>query len=295
MHSPHFNASETARHLPFPALLAALRVMLAEYANHQIKCPERLVTPLPQEGVMLSMPAVAPDLAVHKLINVCPINANHSRPTLQGQVSAYDALTGTPLFMLDAPTVTTRRTAAVSMLGIELLHGNPQHVMIIGTGQQAYGHVQAVQAIYPQAKLTVMGRTLARTTAFIEQFNGTVLAAEAIANDADVVLTTTTSKTPVYHEAACIGRLVIGVGAFTTDAAEIACHIVQESQLFVDDPAGARHEAGDLILAGVDWTQVHSLATALHTPPDRTQPIVFKSVGCAAWDLAACRVVHELT
>lgn len=291
------NAVETAAQLPFPALLSALRVVVQQYAQGEICCPERLVVPLPQAGVMLSMPAVAEDLAVHKLVNVCPINADHSRPTIQGQVSAYEALTGTPLFTLDAPTVTARRTAAVSMLGIEGLHGNPKHVTIIGTGQQAYGHIQALQAIYPQAKLTVVGRTLARATSFAEEFDGTVLAAETIADDTDVVMTTTTSKTPVYHEAARVDRLVIGVGAFTAKAAEIAPHIVQESQLFVDDLVGARHEAGDLILAGVDWEQVSTLAHALQKSSDQrldqTKPKVFKSVGCAAWDLAACRVVFK--
>ena len=56
------------------------------------------------------------------------------------------------------------------------------------------------------------------------------------------------------------GRLVIGVGAFTPDAAEIAAATVLNSDVFVDDPAGARHEAGDLIQAGIDWNKVRPLA-----------------------------------
>jgi 1-piperideine-2-carboxylate/1-pyrroline-2-carboxylate reductase [NAD(P)H] len=63
--------------------------------------------------------------------------------------------------------------------------------------------------------------------------------------------------------------------------------------LVVDDPVGAKHEAGDLIQAKVDWTSVFSLANALAGELKTNAPIVFKSVGCAAWDLAACRVARQ--
>lgn len=291
MSTPQFGPQETSQLLPFPPLLAALRQAVQEYAAAHIHCPERLVVPLPERGVMLCMPAVASDLAAHKLVNVCPGNPQRDLPTIQGMVTAYDAPTGTPLFTLDAPTVTARRTAAVSLLGIEELHGRPRHVSIIGTGGQAHGHMQAVKAVYPEAQVTVVGRTLERAQAFAS--SGHIHAAVTVPDDADVIITTTTSKTPVYDELPRAGRLVVGVGAFTPDAAEIGPQTLQGSQLFVDDPAGARHEAGDFIQAGVDWASVRSLADALTTPPGTAIPAVFKSVGCAAWDLAACRVARE--
>ncbi|MGC2040005.1 MAG: delta(1)-pyrroline-2-carboxylate reductase family protein, partial [Paraburkholderia caledonica] len=43
------------------------------------------------------------------------------------------------------------------------------------------------------------------------------------------------------------------------------------------------------------WSDVRGIAAVLDNSmplPART-PIVFKSVGCAAWDLAACRVARE--
>ena len=66
-------------------------------------------------------------------------------------------------------------------------------------------------------------------------------------------------------------------------------------EILVDDPAGAKHEAGDLIQANVDWDRVGSLAGVIERSwigsPD--QPILFKSVGCAAWDLAAARLARH--
>ncbi len=99
----------------------------------------------------------------------------------------------------------------------------------------------------------------------------------------------TTSQTPVYNEAARTGRLVLGVGAFKADMAEIAAQTVLGSQSYVDDPAGAHHEAGDLVLAHVDWSQVKPLADALQNGVDFDRPLLFKTVGCAAWDLGAAR------
>jgi 1-piperideine-2-carboxylate/1-pyrroline-2-carboxylate reductase [NAD(P)H] len=59
----------------------------------------------------------------------------------------------------------------------------------------------------------------------------------------------------------------------------------------VDDVEGARHEAGDLIQAGVDWTGVRALGDILAGNKARPHGVpVFKTVGQAAWDLAAARV-----
>ena len=111
--------------------------------------------------------------------------------------------------------------------------------------------------------------------------------------DADVVITVTTSTLPVYDELAVPGRLVIGVGAFTPSMAELGTTVLAGSHVYVDDPAGARDEAGDLIQAKVDWVTVRPLSTALRDGADRSKPIAFKSVGTAAWDLAAARVARH--
>lgn len=288
-----FDAADTARLLPYSVLLEALRQVALQYAAGQVRCPERLVVPLPQGGVMLSMPAVAHDLAVHKLVNVCPVNREANLPTIQGMVTAYQAVAGTPLFTLDAPTVTARRTAGISVLGVQVLHGEPRHVVVIGTGGQALGHVQALAAVFPEARITVVGRTLEKAQSFAQRVGHSVQVAELVPDNADVVIAATTSKTPVYTDQPRAGRLVVGVGAFTPDAAELSQEVVQGSDLFVDDPTGAQHEAGDFIQAGVNWAQVRPLAHGLQHRPDRSRPLVFKTVGCAAWDLAACRVVQE--
>jgi 1-piperideine-2-carboxylate/1-pyrroline-2-carboxylate reductase [NAD(P)H] len=298
-----FDEIDTARLLPFDRLVDTLKLIMLDYAAGRITSPERMVVPLRDGAVMLSMPAAAADLAMHKLVNVCPKNGALGLPTIHGQVTAFDAGTGVPLFMLDGPTVTGRRTAAVTMIGIQALLGRePEAVLLIGTGKQAVYHVETLSAIYPAAKIVVQGSRVERAEAFCTAHEGlsakmSALQDAPIPASVDVVIATTTSKTPVYSLPPIKGRLVIGVGAFTPDAAEIAAPTVLGSDVFVDDPAGARHEAGDLIQAGIDWNDVRSLASVLGGSPAGSvvsRPVVFKSVGCAAWDLAACRVVRSL-
>ncbi|HXZ08256.1 MAG TPA: delta(1)-pyrroline-2-carboxylate reductase family protein, partial [Paraburkholderia sp.] len=85
-----FDAVETARLTPYASLLEALKTAATDYAAGRIASPERLVVPLNAGGVMLSMPATAPDLAIHKLVSVCASNRERALPTIHGQVMAID-------------------------------------------------------------------------------------------------------------------------------------------------------------------------------------------------------------
>ncbi|HWL28339.1 MAG TPA: bifunctional Delta(1)-pyrroline-2-carboxylate/Delta(1)-piperideine-2-carboxylate reductase [Burkholderiaceae bacterium] len=286
-----FDAQRTAELLAFPALVETLRDTVADHARGAILAPERQVLPFPQGGFMLSMPATAQDIGIHKLVNVVPANKALGLPTIHGVVSAYDGATGRPLLVLDGPTVTARRTAAISMLGIQAFRPAPACIALIGTGTQAGGHAEALAALFPGLRTAIIGRSRDGADAFVtdhRHLDLALFAADQVPTNADVVITLTTSASPVYTDAAHDGRLVIGVGAYKHDLAEIGPLTLAGSDIYVDDEAGARHEAGDLIQAGVDWQRVRPLAQALTAPPP-ARPVVFKTVGCAAWDLAAAR------
>lgn len=291
---PFWGKARTAAAVPFGPLVEALAAAAIEYRQGGIRSPERIGVPLAGDGVSLSMPASASDIAVHKLVNVQPANAARGLTSLNGIVTVSDARTGRPMCLLDGPELTGRRTAGISLLGIRtFLPRAPRQVLLIGTGAQASYHVQALQALHPQCSVLVKGRDRASEDAFcrvhetvspsISPCPGTIPAA------VDVVITLTTSKQVVYDEPARVDRLVIGVGAFKPDMAEIGAVTLHGSAIYVDDPAGARHEAGDLMRADVDWNLVLPLAAALPRLQEQV-PVVLKSVGTAAWDLAAARV-----
>ncbi|MGP0170849.1 bifunctional Delta(1)-pyrroline-2-carboxylate/Delta(1)-piperideine-2-carboxylate reductase [Pseudomonas sp. NCHU5208] len=290
--------ARTAQLLDFNALVEAIAQAAAELDAGAILSPERMVVPMGDTGVLLSMPATAPDVGIHKLVNVHPSNVQRQLPTIHGTVTVCDAVTGKILCLLDGPELTGRRTAAVTLLAIRtLLKKAPKDVLLFGTGAQARYHVQAINALYPEANVWVRGLDEKSASDFCannrHQHQHLAPCGAALPSKVDVVITVTTSTEPVYNELAKPGCLVIGVGAFKPEMAELGEVTLDGSDLYADDPIGARHEAGDLLRAGIDWSRVSSLASALRANIDPNRPVVFKSVGTAAWDLAAARVALE--
>lgn len=297
---PVFDAAATAALLDFNLLVDALAEASVQHEAGEIHAPVRVGVPLGADGVLLSMPASARDVAIHKLVSVAPGNARRGLPTIFGNVTVCDGETGRPEFILDGPTVTARRTAALSMLGVRVLHpSRPRAALIVGTGQQAQAHALAMRSLYPAARLWVQGRSAEAEAAFCARLEaqgvtvaGVAANGGAIAAEVDTVVTATTSPLPVYTEAARASRLVIGVGAFTPDAAEIAAATIGASRVFVDDMQAAQAEAGDLIQAGVDWSRVRTIGAAVRDGVERGGAVVLKTVGSGAWDLAAGRVAR---
>lgn len=288
------DAAGTARLLAYPGLVAALEEVLEEYRRGEIASPERQVVPCGEGRLVLSMPCAGKDVLVHKLLTLFGDNPARGLPMIQGAVTCLDAADGRPLFVLDAPTVTARRTAAVTLVGLRRLRRGPlRSVRLIGTGMQARAHAEALLEWFPEVAIAVQGRSAAAAASFcaaIPGHGGRLRPASSAPEEAaQVVVALTSSLTPVYDEPARPERLVVGTGAYRLDMREIGPRTIQGSQVYVDDPVGAPVEAGDVAAAGTDWRRVKPLALALTEPPDPSRPVFLKSVGCAAWDLAACR------
>ncbi len=293
-----YSDQEAGDFLPFSPLVNALALAMQELERGQIQCPERTtVRTHDHAGALMAMSSVGRDIMVTKLLTLFGGNPALGLPTIQGQVICAEACTGRFLFTLDGPTVTMRRTAAVSMLGIRTLARGPvRRVLVIGTGTQAVAHLQALCALYPGITVVIRGRTPQRARDFCmrHQTPALTLRAEDTREEPfDVVITVTASTSVIYNEPARADCLVIGVGAYRTDMVEIGPTTIAGSALYVDDAIGAPVEAGDLYQAGVDWNTVSPLSRALDDgAPTDGRPVFFKSVGCSAWDLAACRVAR---
>jgi 1-piperideine-2-carboxylate/1-pyrroline-2-carboxylate reductase [NAD(P)H] len=285
------DAPATARALPWEPLLAELEAVCREHRRGVVQCPPRMVLPLAEDGSLLVMPALSPAISITKLVTVHPHNAPRGLPTIAGEVVVLDSRTGRRLALLDGPTLTARRTAAVSLLALRLLARRaPREVLIVGGGVQAQAHAEGLRALYPQARLFVQGHQ--RVPDFVPALGLQALTGEAQdSRDWDLIVCATTSRVPVLRPGVGEGALVIGVGAFRHDMVELPPELLRAAQVYVDDPPGAQAEAGDLLAAGLFEPQpsLEDLVLGLRPALDeRTR--VFKSVGCARWDLAAARV-----
>lgn len=294
-----YSATETADLLPYPRLADVLRTALQAHEDGSVAAPPRQGVALPDGATLLLMPATSPDLAIVKLVTVHPANAGSGRAVVQGEVIVLDARTGERLYLLDGAAVTARRTAALSLLAAQLLAPNPAGpLLVVGAGVQARAHLQAFAAGLGVRQAFVSARTLAHAEALAAEARSWGMDAQATHDPAEVsaatplIVTATTSATPVLPVAVRDDAFIAAVGAYQPQMAEIPAALVRRCAVYVDTLAGAQHEAGDLLQASIDWAHVTPLSANL-ARPDARRPILFKSVGHALWDLAAAQLVHQ--
>jgi hypothetical protein len=155
--------AETAAALPWPALLQELVQLLLD---DQVHVPARLVQPLPGGGSLFVMPAHDARIAITKLITFTPANTGSARPTIQGDVIVTHVATGTRALLLDGPTVTARRTAAVSALAAQRLAPRPEGpLLIVGAGVQGRAHLDAFADVLGVKAVVIASRSEASADA----------------------------------------------------------------------------------------------------------------------------------
>ena len=290
------DAAATARLLPPLALAAALEALLRDPS---VQVPERLVQPLPGGGSLFVMPALDGRLAITKLITFTPANAGTARPAIQGDVVVFDVATGERLLVLDGPAVTAGRTAAVSLLAAQRLAARPEGpLLVVGAGVQGRSHLEAFAAGLPLREVRIASRSKASAQALVQHALSLGLRADVV-EDPDAALaecplavTCTPAAQVVLRGPVRDDAFIAAVGAFTPAMVELApglcSHIAAHGRIVLDTP-DARHEAGDLLQAGLEVGAFETLAEVVRREARASGPVLFKSCGWAGWDLAAAR------
>lgn len=301
-----FDAIQTRALLPWRPLADALKAMFTQIARGEAQAPVRTSLAV-GDGVLLTMPATSRTHAALKTVTVHAGNATLGLPQVMGEVMLMSAATGERLLLLDGAELTARRTAALSIAGLEAagaapLAGERVHAVIVGSGVQARAHAEALLACWPVARLSIHGRNADAAQALAARLQAAhpavsvqalpsadVLQALA-ASEPLVIVTATSSSAALLHGPVHAGTRIAAVGAYTPQMAEVAPAVVRQCQIAVDTLEGCRAEAGDLLQAGVDWAQVHPLAQP--APREAARPLLLKTVGSALWDLAAAQLAH---
>jgi ornithine cyclodeaminase/alanine dehydrogenase-like protein (mu-crystallin family) len=202
------------------------------------------------------------------------------------------------------------RTGAASAVAARALgYAGEATVALIGTGWQAATQALALSRVLEVKQLRVYSRGAERRALFAaeqaDQLGIDVVdspSAEAAARDADIVVTVTTSHTPVL-EAEWVDpeALVIAVGSNYHNRVEIPADLIERARtVVVDQLAAAQLESGDLIQAHAagrfEWREAIELADVVSGKwerPEKPGITVFESHGLALWDIATASVVVE--
>ncbi|MGE4556166.1 MAG: delta(1)-pyrroline-2-carboxylate reductase family protein [Desulfovibrionaceae bacterium] len=302
---------QTAELLPYEPLAQALADILKTMRAGEASAPERLHQSLEGGGVLLVMPASDRTMAVIKTLSVHVANGQIGLPVIQGEVLALNAKNGERLGLLDGQVVTSRRTAALSLLAAKHLSPPSQRepvMLLFGAGVQAQAHLEAfrqelgVRKVYIVTRSGTSAERLA-TQAISRGMDATALPPlgetpeknlRNLLAEARYIVMATTSTAPLFSnetaEAVQNDAFTAAIGAFSPVMAELPAGLLAKGRVYVDTLEATRAEAGDLIRAGQDWSQVTALADALDAPRPEAGPVVFKAVGHALFDLAAARL-----
>ena len=295
---PLFLTEQQVReHLSITKLIPVMEKALIDFSSGRVTQPVRSIISIdPPGGFLGLMPALTPDGLGLKAVTFYPSNAERGIPTHMATIFLVDPQTGTPLAIMDGRLITEMRTAAVSAAATKLLASPYAKVLaVLGSGVQARSHVEALRLVRRLEEIRVWSPTLEHAKRFAQEIDATATSsAEETARDADVIVTVTSSKTPVLKgDWLKPGCHVNAIGACRPDWRELDDEAMQKNVVFVDSREGALKESGDVILSGAKIYAELGEALAGKVPANVNKTTIFKSLGMAVEDIAAATLVYH--
>ena len=298
------NESEVTLLLPMSLALEAVEEVFRWHGEEKLTNKPRVRVPVPG-GLLHVMPAALPESRVMGLKSYATV-----RGGTKFVVLLFSAETGALLAIIEADRLGQMRTGAASGVATKhLARPDADRVGCYGTGWQARSQLEAVCAVRRVREVRVFGRDPDRRARFAEEMSAlldvpvvAVERPEVAARDASILITITSSRTPVLEGRwIAPGAHVNAAGSNGLQRAELDVEAVRRAGLIVTDSVEqARVECGDLVAAleqgVIRWDDVRELGEVVAgRRPGRTGPeqiTLFESQGVAMEDIAvAVRLV----
>ena len=210
----------------------------------------------------------------------------------------FDAETAKPLAQFEANYLGQIRTGAASGFATDVLAAPDASVLgIIGSGFQARSQFDAIREVRTLKEVRVWSRNPAKRDEFARETGALACStAEEAVSGADIVATATYAKDPVLDSKwIAAGAHINAMGSNQAAKRELPSDLVARAALIaVDSIEQAKIEAGDLLLAPVDWADPRIIELAnVDARPAGTPVTIFKSIGLGVEDVAAAAFVYE--
>jgi ornithine cyclodeaminase len=293
-------AEEVARRLTYDACIPLMRQAMIALSQGRTKQLLRQILDLGGSNAFGVMPGSLDDGPFGaKIVSVFPGNVAAGGLSHQGVVLLFDPETGAPTAVLDAGELTAIRTAAASAAATDALaRPDATRLAVLGTGEQARRHVEAIRLVRPIAEVTLWGRDPARAAALAETLGATTAStvAKAVA-EADIVCTTTAAPEPIlFARDVPDGAHLNLVGSSRAGPAEVDNALVARVRLIADHREGVLAQGAEFLRARaaglVDDAHVvgeigEVFAGTLPGRQSAKQITAYKSLGSVVQDLAA--------
>lgn len=297
-----------ARLLPRATCFDLAARAFEETSLRRAQQPNRVIIPIPEpSGTVLSVMAGVMYHPIHfgaKISAVYPENRHHGLVGHNGTVILFDSDTGRPIGVLHGGELTARRTAAASAVATRALaRTNSRVLALLGAGEQASHHLEALLDCLRIEEVRVWSRTRSRASSFAKAHEKLCPqitlydSVESLIPGADIICTLTSAPEPIlFGRMLEPGQHVNAVGSSVRQFREIDEKALQRSRLYADYLPMMEAEGGDYLAAVASGaiTLSHAIGEIGEVlqgkKPGRTSDTditVFKSLGIIAEDLTA--------
>jgi alanine dehydrogenase len=232
-------------------LIPVIAATMRQVSERRVEMPLRHLVPLaPGAGFGVMTGAMAGIGHGAKLLTLMRRETGSSHT---GALILFDGETGEPVAVMDAGLPTAMRTAAASAVATDALaRQDAATLAVLGTGEQAVWHIEAMREVRHLRELRIWGRRYDKAAAVAKRHENAHVAAtiDEACDGADIICTVTSAATPILDAAHLPeGVHVNAVGASVPSLQEIApdCHRV--CRTVVDYRPSAEAQAGELIAA----------------------------------------------
>jgi ornithine cyclodeaminase/alanine dehydrogenase-like protein (mu-crystallin family) len=286
----------------------AMEEALSAISDGTVKVPKRTHIDLGKDALLL-MPAIGKDYFATKLVSFFPLNRLEQKPSIYGTLILNDRKTGEPLAVIDGSKLTAMRTAAVSGIGVRYLSDEKaSSIGIIGAGIQGFHQALFACSQREISKLYVYDNRRELTGKFCSELRkiyprikiAPSQDAKDLCEKSEIIITATNSFTPVLpsEQSYLKRKTIIAIGSYKQEMRELPDELFSLVDYVFFDTEHGLSESGDLIyplnnglIAADKFYPVYDLISGKVKPKSSTR--LFKTVGFAAFDLYAAKLVYE--
>jgi alanine dehydrogenase len=303
---------DIAKLLSMGEAIEAVEGAFAQLRRGKVVMPNRSTIMLPKyNGSISFMPSYLEESGAQatKIISIYPDNPKMGLPTTAAWIVVNNPKTGQIEAFMDATYLTGVRTGAVSGVAAKYLAPKDAKIAaVFGAGAQARNQAWAAATVRKLDEIRVydpIKPAIDKFAADMEVRLGIPIvkaaSGEEACRDADIILTATTSKTPVVKRKWLKDKVhVSAIGAFYPDWRELETGIIADAKVVIDEWEAIKLESGDILIpiqeGAITESHIHAELGELVTGEKngRTSSdgiTVFKSVGIAIQDSSIANLV----
>ena len=307
-----YSAADVTKVFDVDTAIESQRTAFRELGLGNAQLPARLLMDGAQDSASFCYAARVSSTtgAVCKFGSVVPANADIGLPVISALITVLDPHTGQPLAIMDGTTVTTLRTSAAGAVTAEYLaRPGATDLAVIGSGVQAEAHIRSICRLLPIERVRIWSPNAQNCSGLASRLGAELgldisagSSAQQILIEAEIVVTCTTSMTPVLESAWLEpGTTVISIGSFAHNRFEVPDDLLPAAAaIVVDDIETSLEHAGPIVKAVKAGTiTVDQLipfgavvAGVVNARTNNDEIIYANSVGIGVQDAAAAWAIY---